>query len=127
MVALNLRISGISKLVSNLNKIRDKQLYDDTVKEVAELTAIYAKERAAVDTGELVDSIDAEPDGDCYVVKATAEHAWFNEFGCYNIPQGGRVSRSGKIGYTPFMRPAAIRAKAEAGGIFAKGLRARWI
>lgn len=118
-------ITGIERLNSNLGKI-DKELFDKVVAEVAKETYNYAKEYAAVDTGELVDSIYHHPISNGWVVGATAKHAVYNEFGSWNIGIGGRISKSGKPCFTPFLRPSAVKALNTAPAKFGVKLRAVW-
>ena len=122
---IDVRITGIEKLNANLNKINEK-LFNSVVQEVAEKTYAYAKQNAAVDTGELEESIYYNQQGNGWIVGATARHAVYNESGSWNIQLGGRTSKSGKVGYTPFLRPAAYKAMAEAPKKFHVRLSAIW-
>jgi len=125
MTGVDVRVTGINDLVGNLKKI-DKKLFDSVIQDVAEKTYVYAKQNAAEDTGELEDSINYTQQSNGWVVYATAKHAEFNEYGSWNIKKGGRVSKSGKVAYTPFLRPAAHKAIREAPKKFQDKLTAIW-
>ena len=118
---ISVKIFGINRLISNLNQI-NPELFNDVKKSVVDEAYDYARQYAMVDKGELKDSIYKTGD----TIGATAPHAVWNEWGCYNIPEGTRVNYKGNIGRTPFLRPAAQKAVGNAGKIFGDKLRYRF-
>jgi hypothetical protein len=69
------------------------------------------------DTGELVDSIYMEADENGFELGATAKHAVFNEYGCYNIVVPSNAKYKGQ---RPFIRPAIIKVANEIPSRFSK-------
>lgn len=120
---IGITVKGLDRVISGFKGLSDKRIYDETIRDTAINARKYAKQYAAVDTGELEKSIYFRKSGDGYEIGATAPHAIFNEYGSYNIPEGARTSKSGKVCRTPFLRPAVIKATSETKEIFGTKLR----
>ena len=120
---IGIEIRGLNKVIQGFKGLSDKKIYDETVRDTAQKAKTYAKQYAAVDTGDLEKSIYFRKSGEGYEIGATAPHAIFNEYGSYNIPEGIRTSKSGKVCRTPFLRPAVIKATGETKEIFGTKLR----
>lgn len=99
--------SGLTEFIKKLDKFEEKEwqnILATTAKEAKRL----AKEFAVKDTHELEKSIYLRMHQNSFELGATARHAVFNEYGCYNIEAGSPESPIGrKTGFSPFLRPAA--------------------
>ena len=113
---------GLNAFLKTLDKMKEVTESDDTFEYFAQRAKQYAEEYCPRDTGELVNSIYVEilPDG--FILGATAGHAIFNEYGCYNLPCGSPSSPvpAKYIGFRPFLRPAIFKVKSEFSEIFGK-------
>jgi len=112
-IRTSLKVTGLFeaiKIFKNMS-IQDKtdKILEDIVKDTISLIMRYA----AVDTGEMMESVHYIKNGKCdYTICVTAPQAIFNEYGTKYMPIGSAesplsvISKSGKSAYRPFIRPA---------------------
>ena len=110
---ISIKVYGLPKVIKGFKNLGQEQIWYNIVQQTAEQAYANAKEMVAVDTGALEKSIYYKEKKKSFEIGATAPHAIYNEYGSYNIPDGPRVSKSGKLAHTPFLRPAAYKAMRE--------------
>lgn len=111
-------VTGLAEVSVMLDKQADPKNMDLLLRRLALITLEYAQAYGAVDTGEMVGSIEYQRVKDTHhKVECLAAHGIYNEFGVPGrMPAGSMmqpvpvISTSGKPAYRPFMRPAAIQA-----------------
>ena len=117
---IGIAITGVPAVIKKLNKI-NKEFFESFIKDIADLTVDYAFVYAPEDTGNMENSIRALKTGDfTYDVICDVPYAEYNEYGSIRTPvpfSGSSTSGKSPV-FRPFMRPAAIRARDEAGNIF---------
>ena len=113
---IGIKVTGLVKTRRMFEKIGRKKLYDEITKEIGDIAFQKAKQLCPVDTGELLRSTKIKKTKDGFFLYATAKHAIYNEYGCYNLKFGPAKYK----GQRPFLRPATHFATRFAPQIFGK-------
>ena len=119
---ISFEITGLQSVINKMKKAEEFIKSNDVFDFTASLAKQYAEELCPLDTGELLQSIYIEVLDGGFELGATAGHAIFNEYGCYNLPRGSVSSPvpAKYMGFRPFLRPALYRATKEFPKIFGK-------
>ena len=127
-----IEITGIKEIIGKLDKMGNKKIYNDVLKQTGEKAVAYAKMFAPEMTGAMMRSINGSIHGNTFSLMCTAPYAIFNEFGTIFMSAGTPdspfpvTSTSGKYAFRPFLRPAMHRAFKEAPEIFSKEFMKVW-
>ena len=119
-------IQGANEFISWNKKFADKKGWNDKTEKIVQMTTALIKQYAPVDTGRLEGSIYYIKMGNGFTIFVDIEYAAFMEWGTRYFEVGSpehpkhRTSKSGKVCYAPFIRPAVWKALKSAGKVYAK-------
>ena len=119
---IDIEVRGIEKVMRIFNEIGKGEIFSETIADAGRIAEGHAKSLCPVDTGELLNSIFLEINEHDFILGATAKHAVFNEYGCYNLNCGSPESPepAKHSGFRPFLRPAIYQTMQEIPNIFNK-------
>ena len=117
-------LNNFIKKANGINKGNVDKATMATMEEARQAAYEYARRYAPKDTGELAESIYANPTdgGKGFSLGADAKHAVFNEYGSITTPIGDVSSPKAakKTGVRPFMRVALVKVRDEFPEVFGK-------
>jgi len=124
MIGITVTTKGLDKVINMFEKLPENlnNSISETINDAAEMAKEYAETFCPEDTGELHDSIYVTIGEDNFELGATAKHAVFNEYGCYNLNCGSpEAPETAKYkGIRPFIRPSLIEVMRIFPDIFSK-------
>ena len=123
---IGLEATGLKDIIKITKNASKKTMFSETLKQVAEKAEKYARDYyVPVDNGDLRKSIYLIIREDSFELGATAKHAVFNEYGCYNLETGtiAHPIDAKYKGFRPYIRPSIKRAMDEVPHIFNKNFK----
>jgi len=109
---------GLSNLISNLKKAGNSNFSEDVIKDLAQIAKDAARDMCPLWTGTMKATIDVENvSANGFSLCAYTDYAIYNEFGSFTTPAGSieKPIPARIYGVRPFLRPALLFAKRQAG------------
>jgi len=119
---------GLKETITKFNDARQMGWYKNTLNKIGKLMRDEVQRMAPRDTGAMEQSIELVVDDEGIEIIVPVPYAVFNEYGTRYMPVGDEekplmiTSRSGKLAFRPFVRPAMLKIIREHGDDFGKEL-----